>query len=71
MNDCMSTQGTLSFSKNGVDFGIAYSSGLLGKELYPAVSLYDVWDKVTIRDNVEEKANVTANIRQVQFNISI
>jgi len=43
--------GTVSFAKNGSSFGIAYSSGLEGLELFPAVSLYDIGDCVSILDS--------------------
>jgi hypothetical protein len=42
--------GTLSFSVNGKPLGVAFSTGLQGMELYPAVSLYDHGDQVTFRD---------------------
>jgi len=42
--------GTLSFSVNGKSLGIAFSTGLKGVELYPAVSLYDQGDSVTFRE---------------------
>lgn len=47
---CLDTiDGTLSYTRNGEDLGIAFK-GLSGKELYPAVSLYDVGDRVRIQE---------------------
>eukprot|EP01122_Echinamoeba_exundans_P017354 TRINITY_DN911_c4_g1_i1.p1 TRINITY_DN911_c4_g1~~TRINITY_DN911_c4_g1_i1.p1 ORF type:complete len:3990 (-),score=695.43 TRINITY_DN911_c4_g1_i1:1688-12457(-) len=40
-------EGTLSFSRNGEDLGIAFRN-LKGKDLYPAVSLYDAGDRIRI-----------------------
>lgn len=40
-------EGTLSFSRNGEDLGIAFRD-LKGRDLYPAVSLYDSSDRVRI-----------------------
>jgi hypothetical protein len=57
-------QGTLSFSKNGVDMGVAYSAELLGKKLYPAVSLLEPEDCVIFRNysNVSsKKTSLTAD----------
>jgi hypothetical protein len=42
--------GVLSFSVDGKSLGVAFSSGLQGLDLYPAVSLYDQGDQVTFRD---------------------
>jgi len=53
-------EGTLSFSRNGEDLGVAFSTGLLGHELYPAVSLYDVGDRVRIRE--VEGTNATKGV---------
>ena len=46
--------GTISFLKNNHHLGIAFSSGLIGKELYAAVSLYDVGDKVSFGADITE-----------------
>lgn len=54
-------EGTLSFSKNGSDFGIAFSTELLGKELYPAISLYDIGDRVSFKDDMSEISNKNIN----------
>lgn len=45
--------GTLSFSRNGEDLGIAFSSELLGRVLYPAVSLYDPGDRVRFHQEIK------------------
>src|SRR5690606_10185405 len=47
--------GALSFSKNGSSFGVAYPSGLEGKEIFPAVSLYDIGDSVTFIDTKKKE----------------
>lgn len=51
-------EGSLSFSKNGISLGVAFSSGLTGKELYASVSLYDVGDRVTFRDDASEGSSI-------------
>lgn len=44
------TANTLAFSANGKFLGVAFSSGFEGLELYPAVSMYDAGDQVTLRE---------------------
>jgi hypothetical protein len=42
-------EGTLSFSRNGEDLGVAFR-GLSGREVYPAISLYDAGDRVRVQE---------------------
>lgn len=53
--------GSLSFARNGTTFGIAYPSGLEGKELYPAVSLYDIGDSITLIDSKKKDGAKVCN----------
>lgn len=46
-------EGTLSFSRNGEDLGIAFSTDLVGRTLYPAVSLYDPGDRVRFHQEIK------------------
>ncbi len=53
-NDVISVEvdyinGTISMTKNGEDFGIAFSGDLTDKELYPAVSFCAPGEKATFR----------------------
>ena len=59
--------GTLSFSKNGTEIGVAYSTELLGKKLYPAVSLLEPEDSVTFRNysNVSVKKGDSSTIDSI------
>jgi len=45
--------GTLSFSINGKPMGVAFSVGLQGYELYPAVSLFDLADQVSFQERTQ------------------
>lgn len=43
-------EGAITFTRNGIYLGVAFSPGLAGFELYLAVSLYDVGDRVRFRE---------------------
>jgi len=48
--------GTVTFAKNGSSFGIAFSTGLEDKEVFPAVSLYDMGDSVSFVDGKKDSS---------------
>jgi len=52
--DC--DQGTLAFTRNGVDYGIAVEDLPFGEVFYPAVSLYNEKDALTLNFDAEDAA---------------
>eukprot|EP00003_Mantamonas_plastica_P015135 TRINITY_DN2582_c0_g1_i2.p2 TRINITY_DN2582_c0_g1~~TRINITY_DN2582_c0_g1_i2.p2 ORF type:complete len:549 (+),score=130.13 TRINITY_DN2582_c0_g1_i2:193-1647(+) len=59
--------GSLSFGKNDIDYGVAYSDDLKGRQVFPAVSLYTRDDMVTFRNM--KSSDSTSSITQSSLDI--